>query len=98
MSSGGIQSNARSLAKLSGLLANGGEIDGVRLVSEETVRLATSAPKVLRDDCWRMTVANTRGGFFDFGSFVELAGNPNEEVARTQRGFHGCVHARSRAS
>lgn len=89
VSSGGIQSNARSLAKLSAMLANGGEVDGVRLVSAETVRLATSSPKVLRDDVWKMTYANTQGGFADFGTFVELLGMPNEVAAEAQKGFQG---------
>jgi len=89
VSSGGIQSNARSLAKLSGMLANGGEANGVRLVSEETVRLALSEPKLLRDDVWRMTFASTRGGFADFGTFVELAGLPNYSAAERQQGFTG---------
>ena len=33
--------------------------------------------------------AGTQGGFFDFGSFAELAGNPNDAVAHVQRGFLG---------
>jgi CubicO group peptidase (beta-lactamase class C family) len=38
--SGSSHGNARAMARLFGCLARGGELDGVRLVSEETLRLA----------------------------------------------------------
>jgi CubicO group peptidase (beta-lactamase class C family) len=41
--------NARSLAKLYALMANGGELDGVRLLSERTVRVATPVQSRRRD-------------------------------------------------
>jgi CubicO group peptidase (beta-lactamase class C family) len=41
--------NARSLAKLYALMANGGELDGVRLLSERTVRVATTVQSRRRD-------------------------------------------------
>lgn len=89
VSSGAMQGNARALAKVSALLANGGKIDGVRIVSEETVRLALSDAKVLRDDVWGMTMAFTCGGFADFGSMTELSGVPCDNLAQLQRGFVG---------
>lgn len=39
-----MMSNARSMAKVSALFANGGEIDGVRLLKAETVELSRSEP------------------------------------------------------
>lgn len=87
VSSGAIQSNARSLGKLNALLANGGEVGGFRLVSEAAVKLALSEPLVRRDDCWRVTVANTKGDFFDFGTLTELMGMPNEAAAAAQQAF-----------
>jgi len=41
--------DARSLAKLYALLANGGELDGVRLLSERTIRTATTIQTRSRD-------------------------------------------------
>tara|TARA_B110000503_G_scaffold75368_1_gene116349 strand:- start:20532 stop:21812 length:1281 start_codon:yes stop_codon:yes gene_type:complete len=74
---------ARSLAKLYALLANGGELDGVRLLSQETLERATTIQKptgklsvIPFDMRWRLGyhgVATTRGfprkafGHFGFG-------------------------------
>ena len=74
---------ARSLAKMYALLANGGELDGVRLLSEDTLRQAatlqqpTGRHSVIPFDMrWRLgyhAVATTRGfprkafGHFGFG-------------------------------
>lgn len=98
VSSGGIQANARSLAAIAGLLANGGKLpssknskqtDSVRLVSEDSVTNAMGGLKRLRDDVWCMDISNTRGGFFDFGTMVEVAGLDTSEEATQQRGFVG---------
>jgi CubicO group peptidase (beta-lactamase class C family) len=90
VSSGGVQANARSLAKVAGLMANGGELGGVRLASRDAVAHAMGGAKVARDDCWRMTMANSRGGFFDFGSITEMGGwaMPPAQAA-AQAGFVG---------
>ena len=74
---------ARSLAKLYALLANGGELDGVRLLSQESLERATTLQKptgklsvIPFDMRWRLGyhgVATTRGfprsafGHFGFG-------------------------------
>jgi CubicO group peptidase (beta-lactamase class C family) len=64
------QASAQGLARLYGALANGGELDGVRLLSPETLALmaAPAAPAGRRDqflgftDCWGMGVMlNTPG-------------------------------------
>jgi CubicO group peptidase (beta-lactamase class C family) len=74
---------ARSLAKMYALLANGGELDGIRLLSEETLQQATALQQptgrhsvIPFDMRWRLgyhAVATTRGfprkafGHFGFG-------------------------------
>jgi CubicO group peptidase (beta-lactamase class C family) len=74
---------ARSLAKMYALLANGGELEGVRLLSEETLQQATTLQQptgrhsvIPFDMRWRLgyhAVATTRGfprkafGHFGFG-------------------------------
>ena len=64
VSSGGMQGNARSVAKLAALMANRGELGGVRLVSAEAVDNALSEPLVKRDEAWKMTLATTKGLLF----------------------------------
>jgi CubicO group peptidase (beta-lactamase class C family) len=87
---------ARSLAKLYALLAHGGELDGHRLLSEETVALATTLQKGTRrhsvipfDMRWRLgyhAVATTRGipprgfGHFGFGGSGAW-GDPEQELS-----------------
>ena len=74
---------ARSLAKMYAVLANGGELEGVKLLSQDTLRTATTLQKptgklavIPFDMCWRLGyhgVATTRGfpreafGHFGFG-------------------------------
>lgn len=91
VSSGGIQANARSLAVIAGLVANGGKLagEGPRLVQEETVDEALGGTKRLRDQVWSMDISNTRGGFFDFGTMVEVAGLETLDAAKAQHGFVG---------
>lgn len=61
-----IHANANSIAKLAMLLANGGELDGVRLLSQATVDLALSEPKAAYDPHLQSTFAFTKGGFAQF--------------------------------
>ena len=70
---------ARALARMYAMLANGGELDGVRLLSPDTVRRATEIQTRARDAVvgfpmrWRLgyhLVATTRGVLVDaFGHF-----------------------------
>ena len=89
VSSGGVQSNARSLAKMGALLANGGTLDDVTLCSAASVDKAMGSPKRNRDNVWCMDLENSVGGFFDFGTMREIAGRPTPEGAARQKGFRG---------
>ena len=93
VSSGAVQANARGLAKLAGLMANGGALagsGGARLASTRAVDDAHAGTRAVRDDAWGMDIANTRGGFFDFGTLRELGGMAVEpKVAAAMEGFLG---------
>jgi len=87
---------ARSLAKMYALLANGGEFEGVRLLSEKAVKVATTLQKptgklsvIPFDMRWRLGyhgVATTRGfprqafGHFGFGGSGAWA-DPERDLA-----------------
>ena len=53
--------NGRALAKLFGILANGGSFKGKNLMSPATVELQTQEVKSGRDRCLRIPVAYGRG-------------------------------------
>ncbi|KAJ3417102.1 hypothetical protein HDV05_006961 [Chytridiales sp. JEL 0842] len=59
---GGL-SNARSLAKLSAIMANYGHLDGVTIVSETTARRAFEPLDTQLDAVVRRNITFTRGGF-----------------------------------
>lgn len=61
-SSAGI-SNAKSLAKIHALLVNGGELNGVRLVSNETLAMALAQPETTFDAVLLQTISVSRGGW-----------------------------------
>ena len=67
-----MQANARGLAKLAGLMANGGALagGGARLASTRAVDDAHAGTRAVRDDAWGMDIAN--GGFFDFGTLPRV--------------------------
>lgn len=87
---------ARSLARMYAMLANGGELDGVRLLSEETLSQATTVQKptgklsvIPFDMRWRLGyhgVATSRGfprkafGHFGFGGSGAWA-DPSRDLA-----------------
>ena len=87
---------ARSLAKLYAALANGGEIDGIRLLSQRTLQQATTLQKptgrnsvIPFDMRWRLgyhAVATTRGfppkgfGHFGFGGSGAW-GDPDSDLS-----------------
>ena len=91
VSSGSVQANARSLAAIAGLMANGGELAGVRLASRATVDAAVSNTRARRDEAWAMDIASTQGGFFDFGTLRQVPGGlaVDPEVMAAMEGFVG---------
>ena len=58
--SGGIMS-ARGLARLYAMLANGGELDGVRILSPEAIRKATELQSYELDEVYRVRVRRALG-------------------------------------
>lgn len=65
--SAGVYANARCMGKINALLANGGEIDGVRLLSAETCDKAHGSRKRNFDDALQMDAPFSQGGFCSFG-------------------------------
>lgn len=56
--------NARAMARLAALIANGGEIDGIRVIDAETVKRAVEVdPWVQEDKLLGFTVPFTHGGW-----------------------------------
>jgi len=66
--SGGIQANAKSLAKINAVFANGGSLGGCRLLSEAAVAEALSEPKVEFDHLMSAHTSFFKGGFADFSN------------------------------
>jgi CubicO group peptidase (beta-lactamase class C family) len=58
--SGGVM-NARSLARHYAMLANGGELDGVRVLSQESIRKATELQAFELDEVYRVRVRRACG-------------------------------------
>jgi CubicO group peptidase (beta-lactamase class C family) len=58
--SGGIMS-ARGLARMYAMLANGGELDGVRILSPEAIRRATELQSYELDEVYRVRVRRALG-------------------------------------
>ncbi len=58
--SGGIMS-ARGLARMYAMLANGGELDGVRILSPESIRRATELQSYELDEIYRVRVRRALG-------------------------------------
>jgi CubicO group peptidase (beta-lactamase class C family) len=58
--SGGIMS-ARGLARMYAMLANGGELDGVRILSPESIRRATELQSYEHDEIYRVRVRRALG-------------------------------------
>ncbi|MBI2867413.1 MAG: beta-lactamase family protein [Chloroflexi bacterium] len=78
--SGGLFTNARSLARFFAVLANGGELDGVRLLSKERVQLF-SVPRPPSD--WDYTLGTPhRGSITGFHLAGSLAMYPAGNGAR----------------
>ena len=75
-----LKTNAHSIAKLSALIANGGEIDGVRLLSKATVDKMLEVQEPQLDHALNKTYSRVRGGwaYFDHNSDPEeIRGNTN---------------------
>ena len=71
--SGGMQANAKSVAKINAVFANGGTIDGFRLSSEATVTEALSQPRTEYDELMNAETCFTRGGFSQFSNMISPA-------------------------
>ena len=59
--SSGLYVNARSLARFNALLAQGGELDGVRLLSAERIQLAAQVATYEMDTIWNVKVKRGLG-------------------------------------
>lgn len=70
----GAAASARGMARLYGALARGGELDGVRIVSEQAVADLTAAPPYVRDKvlhkplAWRAGFLKEEAGMFSPGT------------------------------
>jgi len=69
---------ARLLAKCGALMSQGGIIDGVRILKQETVEEALSSPTCKRELNYQNTLLFTRGGFAVMGVFAEVEMTGNE--------------------
>lgn len=85
--SAGMYGNARSVAKVNALMAGRGEVDGVRLMSEEAWRASMSEFKVGLDQGLQMTFAFSQGGFCDFSSYEGQLLHPDD--LPSMAGCHG---------
>jgi hypothetical protein len=85
--SGGIQANAKSIAKINAVLANGGALGDFRLLSAETVAEALSEPRAEYDALMNAHTCFTKGGFAQF-SAIE-AGTVVKDFASVYAGFVG---------
>jgi CubicO group peptidase (beta-lactamase class C family) len=67
--SANVHASARALGKLAAVMAHGGELDGTRLLSKETVDLAQSDAEIDYDTVLRGVTKFTKGGLavFDTG-------------------------------
>jgi len=78
--------NARSMAKITALLANGGEFEGIRLMAAETVTAALEKTRVDKEMSMELICGFTQGGFCNFDG---LAGPFAHEDSAAFRGFFG---------
>merc|ERR1712070_1282364 len=82
-----MHANARSVGKINALMAGRGEVDGVRLMSEEAWRASMSEFKVTLDEGVGMTTGFSQGGFCDFSSNEGPQVHPDDVQALV--GFYG---------
>lgn len=64
--SAGCYTNARSMAKVNAVMAGGGEVDGVRLMSEAACAASMANGKLLEDQGLKTKFDFTQGGFANF--------------------------------
>ena len=87
-----LKTNARSLAKLAALIANEGEIDGIRLLSSETVRKALEKQEPQYDRTLMKNIVRTMGGWGVF----DRRSDPENIIGNTNyigwQGYGGSVH------
>jgi len=71
------KSNSYSLAKIAGLIANGGEIDGVRLFKNETINMFNKVLDPEYDEVLHYKIQKTYGGmtYFTSNNFHGFSGN-----------------------
>ena len=70
LTSSGMQSNARSLAIVNAVLANGGAFNGVRLLSEEACAASMAKVKIENDAFFGMKTGLSQAGFCAFDTSV----------------------------
>lgn len=68
--------NARAVARLFGCLANGGEIDGVRLLEAETIRLFTAEQHNLTEVVMKRSYHQALGLLLNSPPIVQMGPNP----------------------
>jgi CubicO group peptidase (beta-lactamase class C family) len=87
VTSGMCMANARSMTKLMALFCNGGQVNGVRLFSEETARTALAQVVTEADDTIKATCAFSQGGLCDIGTSKD----PEDKIDRKEwvKGFWG---------
>ena len=78
--------NARSMAKITALMANGGEIEGIRLLSAQSVASACEKTRVDKEMSMDLICGFTQGGFCNFDG---LAGPFAHEGSEVFRGYYG---------
>jgi len=78
--------NARSMAKITALMANQGEFEGIRLLSAASVAAALEKTRVDKEVSMDMICGFTQGGFCNFDG---LAGPYADERSDAFRGYFG---------
>jgi len=86
--SAGINSNARSLAIVNAVMANGGALNGVRLLSEEACAASMAKVKIENDAFFGMKTGLSQAGFCAFDTFDTCPYNPYLET-KALKGFVG---------
>ena len=90
-SSGSIQSNAHSMAKLAAVFANNGALAGYKPLFHQasTLDSLVSEPKYAYDHYLNSSYSFTKGGYCSFGGFDDHGGLVSKEFRDNMQGFSG---------